>query len=157
MPKMSTEDFLKLMSQLESSGGKQLNHPAATKGISAGEHAVGQYGLMPQTSYEVVHPTGGKVQTDPNMWQYNGLDKDQLAAEITKNPDLEHSIASQYADKILNRAQNPDAAAAMWNYGASKPFSQDDLDNSQRVQKFQMLRNSLNPAVRIPASEEDVE
>lgn len=153
MPKISNEDFLKLISQLESSGGKQLNHPVASKGISTGEHAVGQYGLMPQTAYEVLHPSNpSKVQIDPSLWQYNDLDKNQLAKEISKNPELEHSIAEQYGQRILNRAQSPAAASQMWLQGASQPISNDELQNSARVQKFQRLRNALQDPSRIPAS-----
>lgn len=151
---MTKDDFLKLMSQLESSGGKNLNHKPSVHGTNPGDTAIGQYGIMPQTAYEVVHPTGGKVQTDPNMWQYNDLDKNQLAAEVAKNPDLEKAIAGQYADKVLNRAQSPEAASQMWLQGASHPISSYDLPDIQRVQKFQQLRNALNPS-RMPASEDE--
>lgn len=148
--KLKLEDYLKLMSQLESSGGKQLNHPAASKGISSGDHAIGQYGLMPQTAFEVLHPSDKKrFPTDPNLMQYSNLDKNQLASEISKNPELEHGIAAQYGQKILNRAQSPEAASQMWLLGPSQPISQDDLLQNPRVQKFNLLRNSL----RSPASE----
>lgn len=80
------------------------------------------------------------------------LDKNQFASEISKNPELEHSIAAQYGDKVLNRAQSPQAASQMWLSGPSQPVSSDDL-NSQRVQKFNLLRNALNP--RLPASDEE--
>lgn len=151
MPKLNLDDYLKLMSQLESSGGKQLDHPVATKGISAGEQAIGQYGLMPQTAYEVLHPSDpNKIQTDPNLWQYNDLDKNQLASEISKNPDLENSIAKQYGQKILNRAQSPEAASQMWLQGASQPVSQDSLLDNPRVQKFNRLRNALQNSKSIP-------
>lgn len=154
MPKISTEDFLKLMSQLESSGNKDTNHKPSTHGANPGDTAVGQYGLMPQTSYEVLHPPGGqRFPTDPNLMNYSGLDKDQLSSEIAKNPQLEHGIADQYAKRVLNHAQSPDAAAAMWNSGPNHPFSQDELNNMPRIQKFQQLRNSLqSPSIKLPAN-----
>ena len=163
---MTKDDFLKLMSQLESSGGKNLNHKPSVHGANPGDTAIGQYGLMPQTAYEVVHPTGGKIQTDPNMWQYNDLDKNQLAAEVAKNPDLEKAIAGQYADKVLNRAQSPEAASEAWLAGPNKIYSGDELNQMPRVQKFQQLRQALqnktgpfsNPnrlPVSLPDNEED--
>lgn len=159
MPKLSTEDFLKLMSQLESSGGKQLNHPAATKGLSTGDHAVGQYGLMPQTAYEVLHPSDPrKMQTDPNLWQFNNMNPKELSNKIKNSPELEHSIAAQYADKVLNRAQSPEAASEMWLMGASHPVSNDELQNNPRVLKFQQLRDALQNSsapTRLPASVDD--
>lgn len=154
--KINLEDYLKLISQLESSGGIQTNHPAAQVGINKGQHALGQYGLMPQTAYEVVHPSDPrKVQTNPDLMNYTNLNKNQLADEITKNPQLEHDVAAQYGQKILNRAQNPEAASLMWQYGASQPFSQDELDQSDRVQKFKRLRQALQQPdvpIRGPAS-----
>jgi hypothetical protein len=155
---MSQEDFLKLMSQIESSGGKQLNHPPATHGISAGQHAIGQYGLMPQTSFEVLHPPGGqKFPTDPNLLNYLNLDKDQLAAEIAKNPQLEKGIAEQYSNTILNRARSPEEAAMMWNSGPNVPFNQDQISSSPRALKFQQLRNSLSPSPSPVPEDEDQE
>lgn len=141
--KLTLKDYLKLMSQMESSGNIQKNHPMATHGVNAGDKARGQYALMPNTAYEVLHPKDSKVIAEPSLSDYRDLSKEQLAVEIPKNPALEQSIAESYGQRVLNRARTPQEASQMWNQGPGMPLDLDKIQSYPRTQKFNRLLDAL--------------
>lgn len=128
-PGMQRDDFLKAISQIESSGGKNTNHPISNAPLQAGQKAIGQYGLMPNTVDEMMKRSGTRGP-----------------ASVMPGSPAEQQIANQLADRVLNRFQDPDMAAYAWHSGHNltpEQVQQRDYLNDPYVQKFQKIRKSL--------------
>ena len=135
--KMSQEEFLNYIQQIESSGGKNLNHPVVQSGVNAGDHAVGRYGLMPNTIRDTVKRGVASGTLPPEM---NNIDPSQL------RPSAEDQIAKALASRVLNKYHDPAMAAYSWNQGTSlspDQIKQRDFMNSDYVQKFNKLRQMM--------------
>jgi|ERR1035437_688300 hypothetical protein len=143
---LSQEDFLKLISQLESSGGKNLNHPAIQNGLQAGTTAAGQYGLMPNTIQELVNRQRLSGQATPAMRDIASEPPEQMKADVESNPDMENQLAGQLATKVLGNTQDPAMAAYAWHSGHNlqpQQIQQRDYMNDPYVQKFLKLKEML--------------
>jgi hypothetical protein len=117
--------FLKAMSMLESSGGKNLNHKTIQHGIHAGDAATGQYGLMPNTIDEMQH-------------------RAELAGEEV--PEGEEAVASKLYDHIAAKTNDPVKQAHMWQHGHNidpDKLTEDVLANSERANRFRGLQGKL--------------
>ena len=132
--------FLKAISQIESSGGTNLQHSTIQSGPQAGQTAVGQYGLLPNTINELNNRTrlqqlntpGGMSQPVPTRGP----------ASVSTNSDLEQQYANQMADRVLNKFKDPAMAAYAWNKGHNLTPDQvqaRDYMNDPYVQKFQKI------------------
>lgn len=128
-PSVNREDFLNAISQIESSGGKNINHPVSNVPIQAGQHAIGQYGLMPNTVDEMMKRSGTRGP-----------------ASIAPGSPGEDQIAHQLADRVLNRFQDPNKAAYAWHSGHNltpEQIEQRQYLNDPYVQKFQKIWQKL--------------
>ena len=97
MPNDNIKKFLQKTSQIESSGGKRLNHPEIQSGIHSGDSAVGQYGLMPDTIKELLNRT--KEQSNPDVEALRVLPNETVQREIASNPVMEDEIAARLAPR----------------------------------------------------------
>jgi hypothetical protein len=122
---MDKSKFLNLMSMIESSGGKNLNHKPITKGIQAGTVAQGQYGLMPNTIDEMQR---------------------RAAAKGEDIPQSDEEVANAVADHIAAKTDDPRKQAYMWQYGHNldpNKLSEEQLGANPRVQKFDQLAQKM--------------
>lgn len=117
------ERFLHYIKELESSGGKNLDHPVIESGIHAGDAAQGQYAMMPNT-----------------MEELNSRYPSTFTEKST--PD---DYAKVLAKKVLKRANNDETlAAGLWNQGHnSSPEKFDDVRDSKYAQKYDKLRKQI--------------
>lgn len=126
--RVQRDNFLNAISQIESSGGKNINHPISNAPLQMGQQAVGQYGLMPNTIQEMEHRAGRSPATvEPG------------------SPD-EQQIANQLAGHVLNKFQDPNMAAYAWHSGHNltpEQIQERDYMNDPYVQKFQKIWKSL--------------
>ena len=125
--RVQRDNFLNAISQIESSGGKNINHPISNAPLQAGQQAVGQYGLMPNTIQEMARRTRGP-------------------ASITPGSPEEQQIANSLAGHVLNKYQDPNMAAYAWHSGHNltpDQIQQRDYMNDPYVQKFQKIWKSL--------------
>lgn len=126
--------FLKTISQIESSGGKNYNHDLIQKGIHTGHKAIGRYGLMPNTVNEVLNRMRMTGTLTPELKQLQQLDPQTLKATLESNPELEDQIAESLAERVLNRQQDEEKAAYSWHQGhnltpdaiSQKPYQEHD-------------------------------
>ncbi len=140
--RMSQDDFLKYISQIESSGGKNTKHPEVTSGVNAGDRAVGQYGLMPNTIRDTVKRGLASGELPRNMagLSSHGADLSNI------DPASESAVANALAHRVLNKYQDPNMAAYAWNQGTSlspDQIKQRDFMNSNYVQKFNKVRKLM--------------
>lgn len=119
----NVERFLHFISQLESSGGKNLEHKPIKSGMHSGDAAEGQYGVLPNTMEE--------------------LDRRFPASfNETSTPD---DYAKQLANLVLNRADNDETlAAGMWKFGQNTPSSEyEGIRNKDYAQAYDKMRQSI--------------
>lgn len=142
---INRDRFLNLISQIESSGGKNLDHPMMHSGIHAGEQAMGQYGLMPNTVDELLNRAKKSGQMTVEMEKV-GREPAQIKAQIEGDPGVEQTLARQLAEKVLNKFPNEDMAAYSWNKGhnlSPEQIEQRGYENDPYVVKFKKIKQSL--------------
>ncbi len=140
--------FLNKIKMIESSGGININHPEMTSGIHNGQSAYGSYGLMPNTIQELVNRS--KIETgklDPDYQHLRNEDPEFVKTVLGARPDLEDRLASQLAERLLQRSGGDEEKAAYgWNQGHNLPINQitpDKLDSSDYIKRFRSLREKL--------------
>lgn len=137
------QSFLNNISQVESSGGTNFNHPIVNSGIHAGQSAIGRYGLMPNTVNEVLNRMRMNGTLTPELHQLQQLDPVTLKTTLEKNPNLEDQIAGTLANKVLTRQPDDETAAYSWHSGHNlKPedIEQRNYQNDDYVKKYDMYK-----------------
>lgn len=139
--RFNRDSFLDAIAQVESSGGRDTNHPVIQNGPQAGQQALGDYGLLPNTIQELANRAKLKGQLTPEM---EAVSRDP--ASLTADPSIEKQYADQLADKVLDKYQDPNMAAYAWNSGHNLTPAQvkeRDFMNNPYVQKFMKVRKAL--------------
>lgn len=113
---------------VESSGGKNVNHPVITKGVSAGDKALGAYGLTPNTIREMLkrHPENPYSHLkDEDLADV--YEKGKLVPEVLR-PDvegIEGAVSKNLAEHVLTKQKgNIEQALASWLMGHNKSPSE---------------------------------
>lgn len=135
--------FLSNISEVESTGGQNTDHPEIQTGIHAGDQAIGRYGLMPNTVKEVINRMRLQGTLTPEIEQLNKLDHTQLKETLEANPQIEDQLAGTLANRVLHRQHDEDKAAFSWNMGHNlKPEQIDTMDykNSDYVKKYNAFK-----------------
>lgn len=86
MDREELEAKLKILAQLESSGGKRREHALQKSGIHKGTRAISSYGLMPNTVAEFVKRNKKFQQTPTGQTLLGAIDDPSAINEITKDP-----------------------------------------------------------------------
>jgi len=127
--KEDIERFLHYISQLETSGGKNLNHETVKEGPLKGETAEGKHGHMPSTQRDMI-----------KRYPAN-LDENSTPEEIDR----------QLAEHVLNRAKGDETlASGLWRHGHNRRMVhqaplQDprDIRNSLYAQEYDKVRSEI--------------
>lgn len=136
------DSFLNNISQIESGGGKYMNHKEVTTGLQKGQTAIGRYGLLPNTVDEIANGS-----SDPKIKSLLDMSGKEKKTALESNPDLERKVASTLAQKVLsNQGGDQEKAAYTWLNGHNlTPQQVEDRDyqNSDYVQKFKKLEGPM--------------
>lgn len=150
----SVDQFLNLISYMESSGGQNTDHKPVG-GIHNGEAAIGEYGLMPNTVREMagrLQNRDSRLQLPPNFQGAPEIEKysnpnitdDQLREELTADPRLQKDIAKHMARLLQTRSDNDlDKMAYGYNMGHNRDLAglpSDKVDANPYVEKFRKLK-----------------
>ena len=142
--------FLSAISQLESSGGKNLKHHASNDAMHQGATAIGPQALMPQTIRNIssmlnsqeshLHRKLGPHFKDPELDNIAALPDVKMQQALKKNPQA-YTRAARYLATHLNELHGGDLrrAAFGWRFGHNRPsnkISEADLKHSGYVNKF---------------------
>lgn len=128
------KDFLQKISMLESSGGQNTNHRTIASGPQAGDTAIGNYGLMPNSMEELSHIYPSDIT--------NGMSKDELADKARQDPAFAETMAGSMADYLKNkRGFSDEQAAAAWEAGHHSAPENLNL-NSPRAKRFRVLQRN---------------
>jgi hypothetical protein len=108
---LAIERFMKNISMVESSGGKNTRHKKIKYGMHKGHRAIGKYGLMPFTVIEII-----KRKKDKNLYKY--LKTDYIYKYLEKNNKDYEKIARYLANFLYEKHKgNEKKMAYCWNYG----------------------------------------
>lgn len=135
--------FLNAISNIESSGGRNTNHPEMESGIHAGQAAIGRYGLMPNTVNEVLNRMRLNGTLTEDLDQLRDLDPDTLRSALESRPDLEQEVAKSLANRVLERQGDEERAAYSWNQGHNltpEQISEKPYRDSDYVRKYNMYK-----------------
>lgn len=139
------DNFLNVISMNESSGGKNLNHKQIKEGLHAGDSAVGQYGLMPNTIKEMATRMG----KDHPMSIYSKMDNKAVADSLKKNPGHEKEIAKFMANHLHDKfGGDENKMAYSWFQGHNLTndhfnTSHKDYMNHDYVQKYNKHKSQM--------------
>lgn len=144
------QEFLNKIEQIESSGGKDTDHPVVVKdNLQQGTRAIGRYGLMPNTVKELVNRRRIRGTVSPEMLDASRMDPDSMKGYIEANPELEDTLAHDLANHVIQKQQgDPDKAAFSWLQGhnlSPDQITPEQLDNSDYVNKFRRLGTMIVP------------
>ena len=150
---MNRNKFLKTLQMIESSGGKNFNHPEIEAGIHEGHRAAGRYGLMPNTTNEVVDrmTRDGRLPASMSDFKELNLEPDLIKARLETNPDEEQAIAEYLADHVLKRQDGDEEKAAYsWHMGHNltpdaiekRPYQ--DSDYVKKYNQFSKIKNIVD-------------
>lgn len=131
--------FLRPIRKVESSNGKNFDSKVIESGIHAGDRAIGNYQLMPNTVREVLTRLRRSGKSTAELEELKKQDSSTLKDTLEKRPDLEEPIAEKLAEHILSRQPDEEKAAYMWNHGHNmkdKDFKDVDYKNSDYVKKY---------------------
>ena len=142
----------------ESSGGKNLDHEEMSSGIHAGDSAIGQYGLMPNTIKETVGRMG---RSHPLHAQYRNMPNEDVANSIKKNPEHEKEIAGHLANRLHDKFGGEESKMSYsWNQGHN--LTNDHFADSHKeykahpyVQKYHENRKNIEKTPNIPEQSRD--
>lgn len=165
-PIREDERFLKAISMIESSGGKDLDHSTMESGIHAGDTAVGELGLMPNTVREIAGRIKNRdrrlqldpsFQGDPEIEQYTdpNIDQATLQYAMQSSPELMQRVGRYMQKLVESRYKDPEKMAYAWNMGHNQDpskITQEKLDKSPYVQKnrrFIKLQEAMNRPSKI--------
>lgn len=145
---MDKEKFLELIRQIESSGGKNVDHRTMASGLHKGQAAMGEYGIMPKTAQEFITRRKMRGQFGPDEALMSQMSPSELKDFLANQDRVEQGLAGDIADRVLKRSGGDEEKAAyMWNMGHNKKASsidEDKLAESDYVRKFRKLKKMLS-------------
>lgn len=150
MPIYKNKDFLNKIKQIESSGGKDFNHPVVTaENLQQGDRAIGRYGLMPNTVKELVNRRRLRGTVSPDMLTLSEMHPDQMKEHLEANPELEDQLANDLSTHVIQKqGGDEEKAAYSWIQGHNmnpEKITPDTLNQSNYVQKFRRVSDALKP------------
>lgn len=110
--------FLKLIKAMESSGGKDTDHKPMDAGLHAGDAAIGEYGIMPNTAKEMA----GKGKIGPSDEVIRNLPNSEVSQILKENPELAEQYVKLMAEKLMQKTKgDPVMGMTGWMYGHNLP------------------------------------
>lgn len=154
------DSFLKTIGQIESSSGKNTNHPIIETGIQKGDRAIGTYALMPNTVDEIITRAKNENKSSEEMDNILNMSPEEKKAYIEANPEIEKALATNLAGYVLNKqGGDTEKAAYSWLHGhnlSPDRIENKDYSNDPYVQKFAKLSGSLRSPAMSQKSKENL-
>jgi hypothetical protein len=156
--------FLDAISQIESSGGKNMDHPMLQHGLQQGTSAMGKYALMPNTVKEIINRRrqAGTMTTD--LSDLDQMSPQDMKTKIEGDPELEDELAKSLAVRVLQRQLgDEDKAAYSWTMGhnlSPHDIPDDKLNDmsskgGQYVDKFRRIKDQMNQQPPVDQEQQD--
>lgn len=163
MGKQPEDKFLWNIMQLESSGGKNLDHPEITwDHAMKGQTAMGKWGLLAPTVNELINRKRLAGENTAHVDHLKGAEQEEVKNFLSSNPHIELDFARQLARHVLGKHKGDESRAAYsWLHGhnmQSKDISDKDLKASDYVKNYHThsFMNPHNKQAPIHKSEDPV-
>lgn len=138
------KSFKKLVSALESSDNPNVRHPAAVKGVSKGDTAIGQYGLMPNTIKEMANRAKLSKQDVPSDQMILETSNDQVGEMLQNNPELMNLYVDRLTKHVMEKSNNnPESAYFRWLYGHNLPDQRVEKLKKSDTKTMQRIKNVI--------------
>lgn len=138
------EQFKKLVSALESSDNPEVRHPAATKGVSKGDTAIGQHGLMPNTVKELANRARLSNEQYPSDETILNADNSQIGEMLQNNPELMKLYVDRLSKHVMEKSNdNPENAYMRWLYGHNLPDERIQQVKKKDPETLQRIRDVI--------------
>lgn len=136
------------LSQIESAGGKYLNHEPQTKGIHAGTTAGGAMGIMPITLKDQIKESQSLgMPIDPRVLALSQMSTGGITRNLNKDRNLDNATQEQLLRLLLHKKQGDEAevveAHRRGSYGASKTNDVQTMKDPYVRKYFNNLFDSL--------------
>jgi len=149
------------IAQIESSGGKNLNHKTLESGIHKGQTAGGAWGMMPKTTAYVMKMSKKLQQKYPELakdTQDINSNHDKITEMLNKDPKMAFELAKTLHNHLRSIYKgDPNKTLHSWHYGINGTNNAvkkgKALDQDEYVQKISKYLNDLQ-SKRVPAAVE---
>jgi hypothetical protein len=144
---VSLHPDLYAIKQIESSGGKKLEHPLVTSGLNRGTKAIGRFGIMPLQALEIINKSPALREKYPEFKNLHHVnDHDKIHKLVLSNPNLERELANTHWNRLERRFDgDKNAMAHAWLNGITGTLGKhpEDIAAHPYVQKFNKYRKML--------------
>lgn len=144
------------LTQLESSGGRNLAHAPQTKGIHAGTTAGGEMAIMPRTLKDQLRQAQNVgMEIDPKVLALGRLKENEITKNLNKDRELDSQTQEALLRLLLHKRQGNEAEVVEAHRRGIEGSRKTDEKKTMKdpyVQKyFQTLQNLIsNPVNRLP-------
>lgn len=138
------DEFLKIIGQIESSGGANFNHDLIKSGIHEGHRAAGTYGLMPNTVQEILNRMRSSGNLDDSLKSLKTMNPDEIKKTVETNPEIEEKLARNLASRVLDKQQDEEKAAYSWFQGhnlSPREIAESNYKDHDYVKKYNRFKN----------------
>lgn len=147
---MDKAKFQQLLSLLESSSGKQLNHAPVEAGMHEGTKAMGEFGLMPVTAQQLSKQDPNKSELDNIIM---GADPASIEEILASNPGKYQEYIDQMSGQVLDKSKgNAEEAAMRWLAGPNSSkrrianVAEETPGRSEKIQEFLKASEPVQPS-----------
>ena len=153
---------------METRMGKINRHPAATKGVSAGDTAIGEYGIMPNTAKEFANRARLAGEALPEDIAILKGDNKNVEDILKSNKDLMDLYVDRISEHVLGKSERPENlvdrpdleledAYMRWLYGHNTPQDKIEDIKSRDTKTVNRIRKALDEInSQVPSIEETV-
>ena len=146
--KHKADRFLWNIEQIESSGGKNFNHPMVENGSFRGMRAIGKWGFMPPTIKDIVKMREAQGNAPREITSLAHKSPEELRQILETRPHVELELARTMANYILKRqGGNQERSAYSWLNGQNltpEDIPAEKLQGHDYVQKYKTY-DAVNP------------
>lgn len=139
-PKPTINDnMLANIKHVESSNGKNVNHPLVTGGLNAGTKAIGNYAIMPLQIKEIANKDSNLKVHAKALNQFDHVKDQDKIAQYIQDHKLEDKLASSHLKRIQAKFPNDlNRQVYAWNQGITGAMkaSKEKIDGHDYVKKY---------------------
>jgi hypothetical protein len=134
---------LKPIAELESSGGKNMQHKVSAKGDY--DTAFGALGYKPMVAHETYLKSKHLQKLYPNLNEVN-----DFTHAMKENPQFYNALASQHWNNLKKLSGNDISKAVYswrWGAGAASKAKPEQIQGDSYVKKYHQIAGHLNKAI----------
>lgn len=138
--------FKRIVSMLESSGGRNVDHKTAPDPLHEGDKAYGEYGLMPKSVQTQARRNIRDGVAQPIDYAIKDSDSNLVKEMLKNNKDAEDYYTDTMLGKSLSRSKgDPEEAYYRWVYGDNANIEKAKQENPSISKRFKKMLDVIAP------------